>query len=43
MHRTKTARSIALPRRPEGVQPMAILNTFGMIAALLLVWAGLVL
>ena len=41
MRRTSPARSIA--RRSDDVQPTAILGAIGMIAALMMLWAGLVL
>ena len=43
MHRTRTARAIALPRRNDNVQPTAILGTLGLVATLLLAWASLIL
>ncbi len=44
MHRTNTARSIAIARRrSDDVQPTAILGAMGMIATLILLWIGMVL
>jgi hypothetical protein len=43
MNRSNAPRSIAIARRTDDIQPNAILATFGMIAMLLLLWAGLVL
>lgn len=43
MHRTRTARAIALPGRNDDVQPTAILVSLGLIAALLTAWASLIL
>jgi len=42
MRRSNRPRSIALPRRSDDVQPTAILGALGMIAALLVSWAGIV-
>lgn len=43
MRRTSAPRSIAIARRSGDIQPTAVLGTIGMIAALLLMWIGLVL
>jgi hypothetical protein len=43
MRRSNAPRTIAIARRPNDVQPTAILGTIGMIAMLMLAWAGLVL
>ncbi len=43
MYRPHAPRPIAVARRSGDVQPTAVLATVGMIAALLLMWIGLVL
>jgi hypothetical protein len=43
MHRTSKPRALAIPRRQDDAQPAAIVGALGVIAALMLTWAGLVL